>query len=63
MAEINVERKGPSVWPWIVGLLVVALLIWLLVEMFGNDDEPVVADEPTVGFLVAPTAPAPAALL
>jgi hypothetical protein len=38
VADINVERKGPSIWPWIVGLIVLALLIWALVEMFGRDD-------------------------
>jgi hypothetical protein len=40
VADINVERKGPSIWPWIVGLIVLALLIWALVEMFGRDDVP-----------------------
>lgn len=39
MADINVERKGPSIWPWIIGLIVLALLIWALVEMFGGDDD------------------------
>ena len=43
MADINVERKGPSIWPWIVGLLVLALLIWALVEMFGGQDDTTVA--------------------
>ena len=37
MADINVERKGPSVWPWIAGLLVLAIAIWALAEMFGGD--------------------------
>ena len=50
MADINVERKQRSIWPWIVGLLVLALLIWLLASMFnGDDDEGRVGDEPTVG--------------
>lgn len=44
MADINIERRGPGVWPWIIGLLVLALLIWGLVEMFGNDGEPAVVD-------------------
>lgn len=39
MADINVERKQRSIWPWIVGLLVLALLIWLLASMFNGDDE------------------------
>jgi hypothetical protein len=45
MADIDVERKSPSVWPWVIGLLVLALLIWALVEMFGGDAEPI-ADQP-----------------
>ncbi len=39
MADLNVERKSPGVWPWVLGLLVLALVIWGLVEMFGGDDE------------------------
>lgn len=38
MAEIKVERKKVGIWPWIIGLLVVALLVWLLVGLF--DDRP-----------------------
>lgn len=38
MADVRVERRGPSIWPWIIGLLVLSLLIWLLVEMFGETD-------------------------
>lgn len=40
MADINVERKGPSIWPWIIGLIVLALLIWALAEMLGGRDDP-----------------------
>ena len=60
MAEINVERKGPSVWPWVVGLLVIALLAWALIEMFGRDQrsgQPAATD--TVGVPAQPGAPAP----
>lgn len=39
MADIDVTRKGPSIWPWIIGLLVLALLIWGLAEMLGDDDD------------------------
>lgn len=45
MADIDVERKGPSIWPWIIGLIVLALLIWLLAEWLGDDDE-LVVEEP-----------------
>lgn len=39
MADINVERKRTSVWPWIIGLIAVALLIWVLAGLFGDDQE------------------------
>jgi hypothetical protein len=54
MAEINVERKGPSIWPWIIGLIVLALLIWALMELFGNRDSEVVEGEPVA---TAPATP------
>lgn len=37
MADINVERRAPSAWAWIIGLIVLALLIWIVVEIFGGD--------------------------
>jgi hypothetical protein len=37
VADINVERKGPSIWPWIIGLIVLALIIWALTQMFRDD--------------------------
>lgn len=62
MADIDVERKGTSIWPWIIGLLVLALLIWALMKMFDTDDPEVagvatdpVATEPVV--TPAPIAP------
>lgn len=60
MADIQVERKGPSIWPWIVGLLVVALLAWALIEMFGREDlphQPVVADTVELGREANPPPP------
>jgi hypothetical protein len=31
MAEINLERKrGPSAWVWIIGLIVLAIILWAL---------------------------------
>jgi hypothetical protein len=38
VADLNVERKGPSIWPWVVGLIVLALIIWALTQMFRGDD-------------------------
>jgi hypothetical protein len=41
MAEIRVERKPQrKMWPLILGLLVMALVIWGLVVMMGDRDEP-----------------------
>jgi hypothetical protein len=69
VADINVERKGPSVWPWVIGLVVLALVIWALVEMFGDRTGPAVTgpaadtlmiDSPMVTPAPAPgTAPVP----
>jgi hypothetical protein len=45
MAEIEVRRRRPAVWPWVVGLTVAAVLVWLLSERFvapssGAEDDP-----------------------
>lgn len=62
MADINVERKGPSIWPWIIGLIVLALLVWFLADMFmGNDEEEVVVTDPATVEVVEPVQPAPQA--
>ena len=46
MANIEIERKsGMGVWPWVIGLIVAALLVWVLVGSFG-DDADVVATAP-----------------
>lgn len=38
MAEIRVERKRKaSIWPWILGLVVAALLVWGLTQARDND--------------------------
>ena len=55
MADINVERKGPSIWPWIIGLIILALLIWALAALLGDDDEAEVAvTEPVVTPMTTP---------
>jgi hypothetical protein len=67
MADIDVERKGPSIWPWIIGLIVLALLIWALASLFGEDEPEVAGTDPLVAPVVtdpaapAPVVPAPAA--
>ena len=43
MAQIRIEEKktatGGSIWPWIIGLLLLGLIIWGVSEAFDNDDE------------------------
>lgn len=70
MADIDIEKKRGGIWPWIIGLVVLALLVWLLAELFGgDDDEPepvrtaVVAAEPVPTATVVavdPSVPRPA---
>lgn len=37
MAELHVQRKDPTIWPWVLlGLAILALILWLV---FGRSDE------------------------
>lgn len=38
MAEIRIERKQHTLMPWILGLVLLALVILALVFMTGRDD-------------------------
>lgn len=49
MAEIEVQRRGPTVWPWVIGLIVLALLIWALTEVLGDEEPEVPVQEPAAG--------------
>ncbi len=46
MAEIRIEEKKTtgSIWPWIIGLLLLGLIIWGVSEAFDESDE-VVTEE------------------
>jgi hypothetical protein len=61
VAEIKVERKQRSALPWILGLLVLALLLWALSRMIGGRNEVTPADRPAPE--VGSAAPAPLAPL
>jgi hypothetical protein len=41
MADINVERKrsGPNILPWLLGLVLLAALIWGATRFLGGGDE------------------------
>lgn len=41
MAEINIEKKGSPVWPWILGLALLLVVGWMAFSAL-DDDEPVV---------------------
>ena len=53
MAELRMERKRPNIWRWIVLLVLVALLVWALVELFGGTESEVIEETP-VGALLTP---------
>ncbi|HEX7243756.1 MAG TPA: hypothetical protein VF263_25940 [Longimicrobiaceae bacterium] len=57
MADINVERKQRSIWPWLLGLIVLALLVWLLASMFNRDDDVEERETTTVESTTTTTAP------
>jgi hypothetical protein len=37
VAEIRVERKHNNLWVWVLGLILLALLVWGLSEALGRD--------------------------
>ncbi len=43
MAQIRIEEKptggGTSIWPWIIGLLLLGLVVWGIAEAFEESDE------------------------
>ncbi|MEX0891519.1 MAG: hypothetical protein WEB88_05055 [Gemmatimonadota bacterium] len=59
MAEIQVERnRNPSFLPWLVGLLLLAAVVFVVARTVGPWSEPDAtardADDQGVGVLVAP---------
>lgn len=39
-ADIDIEKKkSGSVWPWILGLAIVIVGAWILIELLGNGDD------------------------
>ncbi|MFD2515190.1 hypothetical protein ACFSRY_15055 [Pontibacter locisalis] len=59
MAEINIERKKKPVWPWVLLLLLVALLAWGLYVLTNEPEEIEVEEIPETGMVVPAEAPQP----
>lgn len=46
MADIDIQEKKGSIWPWVIGLLALVLVVWVGMEMLGNDEEEFAATTP-----------------
>jgi hypothetical protein len=66
MADIEIqEKRGRGVWPWIIGVLVLAIVIWGVLELTGVTDatdvppaaEELVPGEPGTGPATDPARP------
>jgi hypothetical protein len=61
MADIDIERKRTagtgSPWPWIIGLVVVALVAWGIWEWMRTDEPPVAVEAPMEMPATEPAAP------
>ncbi|HET7322027.1 MAG TPA: hypothetical protein VFI96_06005 [Longimicrobiaceae bacterium] len=63
MADIDVQRKSGASWLWwVIGLIILALIIWWLVAYLGRDSEvaPVATTAPVVTEPMSPATPVPA---
>lgn len=43
------DDRGSSIWPWIIGLLVLLAVGWIVIEAFDNDDAGVNDAVPAAG--------------
>ena len=58
VAEIKVERKERSILPWILGLVLLALVVWGLNEMSSPGWNPADSGTETVGVPIPEQPPA-----
>ncbi|MBD1396464.1 hypothetical protein H9Q13_04750 [Pontibacter sp. JH31] len=57
MAEINIERKKKPVWPWLLLLVIVALLGWVVYEFALKNEQaylPLTPKEQSIGTATTP---------
>jgi hypothetical protein len=63
VAELRVVQKRPNIWPWIVLLVVTAILVWALVEYYGGENTEVIEERPVGALRIPPPMPPVAAAL
>lgn len=56
MADIDIQEKERSVWPWIVGLLGLVLVVWVAAEMLGDDEPDFAVTDPAAEETLYPAA-------
>jgi hypothetical protein len=49
VAEIRVEKKKTNIWPWIIGLILLALVAWGITQAMDNDRDDTVNTAPQTG--------------
>lgn len=55
LADIDVTRRRPVIWPMMIGAIVLGLLIWGLIRLFDRDEETRIDPPATVTDTAAPT--------
>lgn len=64
MAEIRVERKKPTnIWPWIIGLILLALVAWGITSAMHHDDNQAGTATTNHAALTLPQAPVSALVI
>lgn len=58
MADIDIQEKKSSPWPWILGLVALVAVVWIAMEMLGDDDGDMAVVDPAAE--QQPYAPPPA---
>ena len=57
MAEIRIERKRKPIWPWLLALLLLALIIWALYQFTNQPEEADGEQVPETGLVIQVPAP------
>lgn len=57
MAEIKVQKKGPSAWLWILGLVAAAVVVMVLANTWNDHDPDAIATGPVAAVPPPDTAP------